>query len=229
MYKELAVWLYWYSQGPHLLPVAPHTTSNSMVVAMSPSVHSGSIQSGWWWTASLSLSQAFGLPCLSLAVAGVLPSLWTTVRCTPLRSQLPSVGTTVILLCCELLRVSSMQDAWFHQMTESHVHAVHSLSIHYFFCCWILGLGSINRFHNSIADCGPPTLFPNGTVIYENTTEGSQAYYHCDGGFTLEGNFTAVCAADGNWSSTPICGKSESGTKYNIIFLLELPYLEVCF
>jgi len=62
-----------------------------------------------------------------------------------------------------------------------------------------------------VADCGPPSFFPNGTVIYQNTTEGSQAHYHCNSGFTLEGNSTAVCGADGNWSSTPACSEFESG------------------
>ena len=54
-------------------------------------------------------------------------------------------------------------------------------------------------------DCGPPPVFLNGTVSYQNTTEGSEAHYHCDDGFTLEGEMTAVCRADGRWSSTPVC------------------------
>ena len=58
------------------------------------------------------------------------------------------------------------------------------------------------------ADCGPPPVFLNGTVSYQNTTEGSEAHYHCDDGFNLEGEMTAVCRADGRWSSTPVCRPS---------------------
>jgi len=135
------------------------------------------------------------------------------MRCTPLRLQLPSVGITVILLCCKFLRVSSMWDALFHQMTESHVLCIA------FYSCLLsirLPINTSPLFYNPVyvADCGPPSFFPNGTVIYQNTTEGSPAHYHCNSGFTLEGNSTAVCGAGGNWSSTPVCGKSESGTTY---------------
>ena len=54
-------------------------------------------------------------------------------------------------------------------------------------------------------DCGPPPVFRNGNVSYQNTTERSEAHYRCDNGFTLEGEVTAVCRADGRWSSTPVC------------------------
>ena len=55
------------------------------------------------------------------------------------------------------------------------------------------------------ADCGSPPVLFNGTVNYQNTTEGSEAHYHCDDGFNLEGERTAVCRSDGRWSSTPVC------------------------
>ena len=55
------------------------------------------------------------------------------------------------------------------------------------------------------ANCGSPPAFLNGTVNYRNTTEGSEAQYHCDDDFTLEGGMTAVCRADQRWSSTPVC------------------------
>ena len=58
------------------------------------------------------------------------------------------------------------------------------------------------------ADCGPPPVFLNGTVSYQNTTEGSETRYHCDDGFTPEGEITAVCRADGRWSSTPVCRRT---------------------
>ena len=55
------------------------------------------------------------------------------------------------------------------------------------------------------ADCGPLPVFLNGTVSYHNTTEGSEAQYHCDDGFTLEGEMIAVCRSDGRWSFPPVC------------------------
>ena len=54
-------------------------------------------------------------------------------------------------------------------------------------------------------DCGPPPVFHNGTVSYQNTTAGSEVHYQCYDGFTLEGEMTAVCRVDGRWSSTPVC------------------------
>ena len=78
------------------------------------------------------------------------------MRCTPLRLQLPGVGITVILLCWELQRVSSMWDAWFHQMTESYLLC--SLSI---CACWVLGfqltpvLYSIIQYTSLIVDPHP--------------------------------------------------------------------------
>ena len=50
---------------------------------------------------------------------------------------------------------------------------------------------SIQNTHY-IVDCGPPPVFLNGTVSYQNMTEGSEAHYRCDDGFTLEGEMTAV-------------------------------------
>ena len=57
-------------------------------------------------------------------------------------------------------------------------------------------------------DCGPPPIFLNGTVSYQNTTEGSEVHYHCEDGFTLEGEMTVLCRADGRWSCTPVCRPS---------------------
>ena len=61
-------------------------------------------------------------------------------------------------------------------------------------------------------DCGHPPVFLDGTVSYLNTTEGSEAHYHCDDGFTLEGEMTAVCRADGRWNSTPVCRQTTGST-----------------
>ena len=64
----------------------------------------------------------------------------------------------------------------------------------------------MNKITESVTvDCGSPAVFFNGIVSYQNTTEGSQAHYHCDNGFILEGKMAAVCRADGRWSSTPVC------------------------
>jgi len=79
-----------------------------------------------------------------------------------------------------------------------------------------LPINSTFLLHNPIVDCGLPSLFLNGTVTYQNTTERALAYYRCDSGFTLEGNITAVCGADGNWSSTPVCSEFESGTRCTV-------------
>ena len=71
---------------------------------------------------------------------------------------------------------------------------------------------------------------------HENTTEGLEAHYHCDDGFTLEGEMTAVCRADGRWSSTPVCRPStgsmiEQISKVIVIVVTAKqgkPYNEVC-
>ena len=62
------------------------------------------------------------------------------------------------------------------------------------------------KFYKTVTvDCGPPPVFLNGIVSYQTTNEESEAHYHCDNGFTLEGEMTAVCRADGRWSSIPVC------------------------
>ena len=69
-------------------------------------------------------------------------------------------------------------------------------------------LNKIHTYHETqivTVNCGPPPVFPNGTVSYQNTTEESEAHYRCYDGFTLEGEMTAVCRVDGRWSSTPVC------------------------
>ena len=68
-----------------------------------------------------------------------------------------------------------------------------------------------HTYHETLivtVDCGPPPVFLNGTVSYQNTTEGSEAHYYCDDGFTLEGEMTAVCRADGMWSFPPVCRRT---------------------
>ena len=68
-------------------------------------------------------------------------------------------------------------------------------------------------------DCGPPPVFLNGIVSYQNTTEGSEAHYRCDDGFTLEGEMAAVCRADGRWSSTPVC-RQTTGSNLRYVWII---------
>ena len=61
--------------------------------------------------------------------------------------------------------------------------------------------------------CGPLSNPANGAVSYSTTTYGSTATYSCDTGYTLVGDATRTCQADGTWSgSEPVCSED------NIIF-----------
>ena len=55
---------------------------------------------------------------------------------------------------------------------------------------------------NSTADCGAPPPPVNGSLLqsYTNTTEGSVVVFQCDPGFVPEGEMTAVCGNDGQWT-----------------------------
>ena len=57
---------------------------------------------------------------------------------------------------------------------------------------------------NLTADCGPPPSLTNGSLQpHTNTTEGSVAVFQCDLGFVPEGEMTAVCGSDGQWTPNP--------------------------
>ena len=57
---------------------------------------------------------------------------------------------------------------------------------------------------NPTADCGPPPSLTNGSLQpHTNTTEGSVAVFQCDPGFVPEGEMTAVCGRDGQWTPNP--------------------------
>ena len=71
-------------------------------------------------------------------------------------------------------------------------------------------------FSATTVDCGPPPFLLNGAVSYQNTTEGSEGHYNCNNGFTLEGEMTTVCTANGSWDSIPFC-RPETGMLYLII------------
>ena len=55
------------------------------------------------------------------------------------------------------------------------------------------------------ADCGAPPPPVSGSLLqpYTNTTEGSVVVFQCDPGFVPEGEMTAVCGSDGQWSPNP--------------------------
>ena len=55
------------------------------------------------------------------------------------------------------------------------------------------------------ADCGAPLPPVKGLLLqpHTNTTEGSVAVFQCDPGFVPEGEMTAACERDGQWTPTP--------------------------
>ena len=54
------------------------------------------------------------------------------------------------------------------------------------------------------ADCGAPPPPVSGSVHpHTNTTEGSVVVFQCDPGFVPEGEMTAVCGRDGQWTPNP--------------------------
>ena len=57
---------------------------------------------------------------------------------------------------------------------------------------------------NPTADCGPPPSLTNGSLQpHTNTTEDSVVVFQCDPGFVPEGEMTAVCERDGQWTPNP--------------------------
>ena len=64
------------------------------------------------------------------------------------------------------------------------------------------------NFSYVVVDCGNPPPITNGMVIFTNTTFGSTATYSCDIYYTLTGDMTWVCEADGLYSgSEPTCNR----------------------
>ncbi|XP_069622657.1 sushi, von Willebrand factor type A, EGF and pentraxin domain-containing protein 1 [Ranitomeya imitator] len=54
--------------------------------------------------------------------------------------------------------------------------------------------------------CEIPIDLKNGHVKYENATAGSTVTYHCNSGYSLEGEEIAMCTENGNWSHpVPLC------------------------
>ena len=58
----------------------------------------------------------------------------------------------------------------------------------------------------TIVECGHPGAPVNGYSIGEYFTYGSKVIFSCDIGYELKGNETALCQANGQWSShIPLC------------------------
>ena len=58
----------------------------------------------------------------------------------------------------------------------------------------------------TIVECGDPGIPVNGHSTGNNFTYGSTVTFTCDIGYELQGNKTALCQADGQWSSNiPLC------------------------
>lgn len=48
--------------------------------------------------------------------------------------------------------------------------------------------------------------FSNGKVQEHNLTSGRALEFHCDKGYTLQGESLALCTGNGSWSSpSPLC------------------------
>ena len=72
------------------------------------------------------------------------------------------------------------------------------------------------RYHSSLAvNCGRPPGPKNGFVKGDNYTYGGVVFYGCKCGFSLKGQATRRCQADGKWSGTvPTC-ESKSNILYS--------------
>ena len=59
---------------------------------------------------------------------------------------------------------------------------------------------------SAVVDCGSLVDPNNGQVNFSNTTFESTANYTCDLGYSLNGNWTRTCEANGEWSEDqPSC------------------------
>ena len=55
----------------------------------------------------------------------------------------------------------------------------------------------------TVVDCGTPEMPTNGAIDLRSTTFDSTVQYACNTGYSLVGQNTSVCQADGEWSSGP--------------------------
>ena len=77
------------------------------------------------------------------------------------------------------------------------------------FTCSCTGTGYTGATCATPVDCGGLGTLANGTITTvpgSSTTFGTTATYACNGGYTLVGNSTRTCQANGSWSGTaPTC------------------------
>ena len=58
----------------------------------------------------------------------------------------------------------------------------------------------------TIVECGDPGIPVNGYTMGNNFTYASTVIFSCDIGYELQGNKTALCQANGQWSNNiPLC------------------------
>ena len=58
----------------------------------------------------------------------------------------------------------------------------------------------------TIVECSDPGPLVNGHTMGNNFTYGSTVIFSCDIGYELQGNETALCQANGQWSNNiPLC------------------------
>ena len=67
-----------------------------------------------------------------------------------------------------------------------------------------------------LVDCGHPGTPRNGSVMFDDTLEGSVATYTCDFGFGLVGDSERTCQFDQTWTGTEPTCTCESNTNYII-------------
>ncbi|MEQ2261898.1 hypothetical protein XENORESO_017637 [Xenotaenia resolanae] len=72
--------------------------------------------------------------------------------------------------------------------------------------CTMNGVWTNTKFNCIPKQCPYPELITNGELFYENTVYQSTINYTCHEGYTMTGSSSAVCQANGTWSTpAPEC------------------------
>ena len=83
-----------------------------------------------------------------------------------------------------------------------------------------------------MVDCGSLEDPDNGQVDFSNTTFESTANYTCDLGYSLNGNSSRTCEANGNWSGDqPSCERKifvQPQLNSQVYFHVSLQWLTAC-
>ena len=73
--------------------------------------------------------------------------------------------------------------------------------------CWDVLVSDFSMIFSfillTVVDCGTPEMPTNGAIDLRSTTFDSTVQYACNTGYSLVGQNTSVCQADGEWSSRP--------------------------